>query len=114
MLPNSIERTTPILGYNPYAFIMGKSGSVSPGNMVRKNGQLDYFAKNPENMYTDGEKANKKFKITSNMKKIIGVAAGILGITALCKLKGSKGAKSLKGKISEQFTKFKDAFSKKP
>ena len=114
MLPNSIERTTPILGYNPYAFIMGKNSQTNPVNTVKGNGQLDYFAKNPEKMYTDGEKANKKLKITSNMKKIIGVAAGILGITALCKLKGSTCAKNLKGKISEQFTKIKDVFSKKP
>ncbi len=114
MLPNSLDRTAPILGYNPYAFIMGgENNSIKQKTVSRGSRQLDYFAKNPEDMYTDGERANKKFKISSNMKKIIGVAAAILGITGLCKLKGSKAAQGLKGKISEQFAKIKDAFSKK-
>lgn len=112
MLPNSIERTTPILGYNPYAFIMGTNSNINPA-AGKRNGQLDYFAKKPEDMYTDGERANKKIKLSSNMKKIMVVAGAILGIAGLCKLKGSKAVQGLKGKISEQFTKLKDTFSKK-
>lgn len=115
MLPNSIERTAPIVGYDPYAFITGKKSNLTyAGQPLHKNAGLDYYAKNPENMYTDGERANKKFKIPAKIKKILGTAALIGGAVALIKFKGSKCAKGLKGKLSEQFTKLKDSFKKKP
>lgn len=86
MLPNSIERTTPILGYNPYAFIMGKKSNYNPSmqNLMRGD-TLNYFAKNPEDMYTNGEKVKKGFKITPLLKGIVGLGAVLLGAIGLVK-----------------------------
>lgn len=89
MLPNSIERTTPILGYNPYAFIMGEKSNYSGRTGASmQGGTLDYFAKKPENMYSNGEKAKKGFRITPMLKGIIGLGAVALGGIGLVKCGG--------------------------
>lgn len=81
MLLNSIERTAPIVGYDPYAFIMGKKSNYMQG--IRQSGSIDYYAKNPENIYTTGEKAKKRFNITPHLKGFFTLGAVLIGAAAL-------------------------------
>lgn len=95
MLPNSLDRTAPILGYNPYAFIMGgENNSIKQKTVSRGSRQLDYFAKNPEDMYVNGEKAKKGFRITPLLKGIVGFGAVLLGTIGL--IKGGGKLKNVK------------------
>lgn len=96
MLPNSIERTTPILGYNPYAFIMGEKSNYSHNvtNSIKNKDSLDYFAKNPEDMYANGEKTKKGFRITPLLKGIVSLGVVLLGTIGL--IKGGGKLKNVK------------------
>lgn len=81
MLPNSIERTAPIVGYDPYAFIMGRKSNFSQSAKI--GGTLDYFAKKPEDMYTNDEKAKKRFNFTPHLKNLLTIGAVLVGTAAL-------------------------------
>jgi len=89
MLPNSIQRTAPIVGYDPYAFIMGQKSMYNPVRGNISGGGLDYFAKKPEDMYGRGEKAKKGLRITKILKGALGLAA-VIGGSALLLSGGKK------------------------
>ncbi len=83
MLPNSIERTAPILGYDPYAFIMDRKSNLNGLSPAVRGGGLDYFAKKPENMYTNGEKVKNKFSLNLIIKGVLTIGAFVAGGAAL-------------------------------
>ncbi len=57
-LPNSIERCAPILGFDPYAYIMDKPSNLQINKMTSPY-DVDYFAKEPHNIKEDTQKEIK-------------------------------------------------------
>lgn len=91
-LPNSIERCTPIVGFDPYAFIMDKPSNLQI-NKMQSPYQTDYYAVGPDKKKesaaktTDEQKKGILGKILKTGAAIAAVSLAIFGI--------SKGAKAL-------------------
>lgn len=95
-LPNSIERCTPIVGFDPYAFIMDRPSNLKI-NKMQSPYDMDYFAVGPEKSKdentekTDGTK--KKGGFGKILKTGLGIAAIGLGILGLVRCgRGGGGA----------------------
>lgn len=91
-LPNSIERCTPIVGFDPYAYIMDRPSNLKI-NKMQSPYDTDYFAVGPDKntqAAETGENKEKKGTTGKILKTILGAAAigaAIFGI--------SKGIKRL-------------------
>jgi len=86
-LPNSIERCTPIVGFDPYAFIMDRPSNLRI-NKMQSPYDKDYFTAEPEK--TDDktsknpDETKKKGALGKILKIVLGIAAigiGIFGLT---------------------------------
>ncbi len=85
-LPNSIERCTPIVGFDPYAFIMDRPSNLRI-NKMQSPYDMDYFAPGPEKckdetaQNPDGTK--KKGILGTALKLTLGIAAIGLAIAGI-------------------------------
>ncbi len=89
-LPNSIERCTPIVGFDPYAFVMDKPSNLRINKMQSPYG-MDYYAVGPENKKDEAENTDgtkKKGTLGKVLKTGVGIAAIALGIFGLARCRG--------------------------
>lgn len=87
-LPNSIERLTPIVGYDPYAFIMGRPSNLTVNKMSNPY-DCDYFTKDVKENNAGKPKGEKFGNLKSILKGALGLATVGLAIYG--------GAKLIKG-----------------
>ncbi len=102
-LPNSIERCTPIVGFDPYAYIMDRPSNLHI-NKMQSPYQTDYFAVGPDkrkdNTCENPDGAKKNGVFGTAVKFAVGAAAiglAIFGIsrgTRALSTAGSAGAGS--------------------
>lgn len=94
-LPNSIERCAPIIGFDPYAFIMDKESNLTPGAIAPMA---------PDSFETQGgnktNKTNAEKPKKNGVAKIINVAkftaaAVTAGAFAVCFKKCGNGIRKL-------------------
>lgn len=92
-LPNSIERCTPIVGFDPYAYIMDRPSNLQI-NKMQSPYQTDYYAvgpdKNKNNTAENPDGTKKKGFLGTAVKFAAGAAAIGLAVFGI-----SKGAKAL-------------------
>ena len=113
-LPNSIERCAPILGFDPYAFIMDKPSNILPGGAAAPDiKNADSFKKNQEN-----NKALQNNKKGGRLLKAAQYAAAgfVLATVALGAIKCTNGVRKLFKKppigLPEPLLKATDAIKK--
>lgn len=95
-LPNSIERCAPILGYDPYAFIMDKPSNLTQQAVSNPAGADNFTPQTPKNTECKTEKKKRKFSI-GKFFKLAKFAAGIaaIGAAAVCITKGRNKVRKL-------------------
>ena len=113
-LPNSIERCTPIVGFDPYAYIMDRPSNLKI-NKLQSPYDTDYFAVGPDkNTQTAEAGENKEKKGTAGkiLKTILGATAiglAIFGISKGIKALPSGGSSATGGILSKIGTHLQNA-----
>lgn len=125
-LPNSIERCAPILGFDPYAYIMDSPSNLQI-NKMQSPYDVDYYAPGPQNVTeTPAQSTPKEKKKGPGFLGILKGAAAIASVAAVVVLivrfknkigkifhKGKKGSGSHKtGKIGQFFKDMQKRFKK--
>lgn len=98
-LPNSIERCAPIVGYDPYAFIMDKPSNILPPNAAAPALPDSFEAQGQENnCKKSGSKLLKGAKYTALIVTLAAVAMNFR--------KGTNAIRKLFGKAPKSAPKF--------
>ena len=78
-LPNSIERCTPIVGFDPYAYIMDRPSNLHI-NKMQSPYQTDYFAVGPDKSKENDNEAPQNQKKKGVLGTILKTGAAITAI----------------------------------
>ena len=92
-LPNSIERCTPIVGFDPYAYIMDRPSNLHI-NKMQSPYQTDYFAVGPDKSKENDNEAPQNQKKKGVLGTILKTGAAITAI-GLAVFGITKGARAL-------------------
>ena len=92
-LPNSIERCTPIVGFDPYAYIMDRPPNLHI-NKMQSPYQTDYFAVGPDKSKENDNEAPQNQKKKGVLGTILKTGAAITAI-GLAVFGITKGARAL-------------------
>lgn len=80
-LPNSIERCTPIVGFDPYAFIMDAPSNLTI-NKMQSPYDVDYYATGPKNT-TENPSADTPKKKRGGIYGALKIAAAAVSVAAI-------------------------------